>query len=157
MQFVAMSKRRVYVVDDLERLVVLNLETGARLDALSILGHGLRLINSETDRIYLASETGLVQCLHEVELTAPIQHQGPPAPADTEAAAGEGEPATGESAPAMSEDPFAGQEADPFEGGAEKVDGEPPGGGQQDAPPDEDAEDDQDPFGASPFGGNPFE
>ena len=40
-------------------------------------GMDIKLINSQTDRIYLASDTGLVQCLHEVELAEPIRHNLP--------------------------------------------------------------------------------
>ena len=32
----------------------------------------IKLLNSETDRLYLATDTGLVQCLHEIEQVKPI-------------------------------------------------------------------------------------
>jgi hypothetical protein len=33
----------------------------------------VKYTNTQTDRIYLATETGLVQCLHEAEQATPIQ------------------------------------------------------------------------------------
>jgi len=74
MQFVAASKDRVYGADRLGRILVLRADTGARLDTLDAGASPIKLINSQTDRIYLASETGLVQCLHELELSEPIRH-----------------------------------------------------------------------------------
>ncbi len=74
-QFVAASPERVYAVDTLGRLVALYAKTGARLDTLwSVDALPVRLANMETDRIYLATETGLVQCLHESQLVEPQYH-----------------------------------------------------------------------------------
>jgi hypothetical protein len=73
-QFVAASKNRVYVADKLGRVVVLNRETGTRLDMIPAEGLDIKLLNNQTDRIYLVSGTGLVQCFHEMELTEPIRH-----------------------------------------------------------------------------------
>ncbi|HUT10423.1 MAG TPA: PQQ-binding-like beta-propeller repeat protein [Thermoguttaceae bacterium] len=73
-QFLAASKDRVYAADSLGRILVLRADTGARLDAIEAAASPIKMINSQTDRIYLASETGLVQCLHELELSEPIRH-----------------------------------------------------------------------------------
>lgn len=73
-QFIAASKQRVYAADRVGRILTLRAETGARLDTIAA-GHlPIKLVNSETDRLYLASETGLIQCLHELELSEPIRH-----------------------------------------------------------------------------------
>lgn len=74
-QFVAASEKRVYAADRLGRLLVLDAQSGARLDTMAIPGLRLKLLNMQTDRIYLGTETGLIQCLHEVELTEPIRHR----------------------------------------------------------------------------------
>ena len=137
-QFIAASDSRAYVVDKQYRLLVLDLNTGARLDVLPIVPPSVRMINDQTDRIYLADEAGLVQCLHEIEHAAPVLHRVEPAPAPAEPVPGE--PAPGQAEP----QPPPGQTMpDPF------------GGGQK---PDAAAED---PFGAgsdNPFGsGNPFD
>ena len=73
-QFVAASKARVYATDRLGRLVVLDAQSGARLDAIATENAPIKLLNTDTDRIYLADETGLIQCLHEVEQSEPIVH-----------------------------------------------------------------------------------
>jgi len=160
-RFVAASKNRVYAVDKTGRLLILNAETGQRLDSLPVEHLPIKPINTQTDRIYLASDTGLVQCLHEIELGEPVRHnvapeegqqlqiiQQPlvgPAPG---AQPGVGQP--GEQPPAAGADPFGGG-ADPFGGGgADPFGGAAPpagDGGMGGAP---------DPFGgggADPFGG----
>ena len=71
-QFVAASKARVYATDRLGRLVVLDAQSGARLDTIPTENTPIKLLNTDTDRIYLADETGLIQCLHEVEQSEPI-------------------------------------------------------------------------------------
>ncbi len=73
-RFVAASKERIYAVDTLQRLVVLNAQTGVQLDAIPVVDLPIRVVNNQTDRIYLATETGLVQCLHEAELAQPLVH-----------------------------------------------------------------------------------
>lgn len=73
-QFVAASATRVYALDMTNQLLVLDIESGARLDSIWIGSLPVRLNNDQTDRIYLASETGLIQCLHEMENAAPMRH-----------------------------------------------------------------------------------
>ena len=34
----------------------------------------LKLLNTQTDRLYLATDSGMVQCLHEIEQTKPLLH-----------------------------------------------------------------------------------
>ena len=135
MQFIAAGKERVYAADKLGRMLVIDARTGARIDALGITSHPIRLMNLQTDRIYLASETGLVQCLHEIEQVEPLDHLQPlePAqPAGEEKAASQpqaqpvqpvqpAQPAV--AAPAKPEDPFGTKKGpradDPFGGGAD--------------------------------------
>lgn len=74
-QFIAASKDRAYVVDTLDRILVLDTKTGARVDVIPTGYLPLKYLNMQTDRIYLASETGLVQCLHEIQNVEPIQHR----------------------------------------------------------------------------------
>lgn len=166
-RFVAASKDRVYAEDKIGRLLILHAETGQRLDSLPVEHLPIKPINSQTDRIYLASDTGLVQCLHEIELGEPIRHnlppekgQGPqiiqqplvgPAPG---AQPGAGQPGAGQPAaqpPGAGANPFGGAGADPF-GGA----GGNPFGGAAPPPDQGGAGGAADPFGggaADPFGG----
>lgn len=61
LQFVAASKHRLYATDTFGRLLALDGRTGAKLESLPLTGMPIRLINTQTDRIYLASENGLLQ------------------------------------------------------------------------------------------------
>lgn len=73
-QFVAASPTLLYTVDALGRLLVQNPASGAVLGALDASRLTKRLSNADTDRIYLASADGLVECLREVDLDAPAKH-----------------------------------------------------------------------------------
>jgi len=73
-QFVAASKQRVYAADKLGRLLALSAATGARLDMVLPANSLTKVVNTETDRLYLATDTGLVQCLHELEQPQPLLH-----------------------------------------------------------------------------------
>ncbi len=78
-QFIAASPSRIYAADGLGRTVVLDIKTGARLDFLPT-GHlPVKMTNMQTDRIYLGTDDGIIQCLHEIELPAPVRHNMPPA------------------------------------------------------------------------------
>ena len=72
MHFVAAGKQRVYASDQAGRTQVLSAKTGARLDILPTEMSPIKLMNTQTDRLYLATDTGLVQCLHEIDLGKPI-------------------------------------------------------------------------------------
>jgi outer membrane protein assembly factor BamB len=73
-RFVAASQTRVYAADMLGQILVLNAQNGARLDVLATQGVPIKLFNTDTDRIYLADNAGLIQCLHESELGEPLVH-----------------------------------------------------------------------------------
>jgi outer membrane protein assembly factor BamB len=73
-QFVAVGKARVYAADTLGRLVVLDARSGMRLDVLPAENTPIKVLNTSTDRIYLATRGGLIQCLHEIAQTTPTQH-----------------------------------------------------------------------------------
>ena len=72
LHFVAAGRQRVYASDKLGRLRILDAGTGSMLDMLPTGGLPIKVCNNQTDRIYLATDGGLVQCLHEVDETKPI-------------------------------------------------------------------------------------
>lgn len=76
-RFVAASDQRVYGVDSLNSLIILDQQTGSRLGQLDVSRYPLRYMNSDTDRIYLGNELGLIQCVRESRLAKPIQHVVP--------------------------------------------------------------------------------
>lgn len=71
-QFVAAGPDRLYVVDKLQRLVMLDARTGSRLDAVDVRLFPFRLVNAQTDRIYLAGQQGLIQCLRDPRQVEPL-------------------------------------------------------------------------------------
>ncbi|MGA2799487.1 MAG: PQQ-binding-like beta-propeller repeat protein [Thermoguttaceae bacterium] len=73
-QFTAASKNRVYGVDKLGSIRVLDAATGAQLDIMPASSLSVKMVNDDTDRIYLWNSKGLIQCLHEIGLTKPISH-----------------------------------------------------------------------------------
>jgi outer membrane protein assembly factor BamB len=73
-KFVAASKARVYATDRIGRLAVLDASNGARLDTIPTESAPIKLLNTDTDRIYLADEGGLIQCLREREQIAPLTY-----------------------------------------------------------------------------------
>ena len=76
-QFVALSPSRVYASDTLGRLVALDPATGTRLGAMPLAGVTLRLVNNHSDRVYLADESGVVQCLRDVAAKTPTLYVPP--------------------------------------------------------------------------------
>lgn len=83
-QFLATSPTRVYCLDHVGRMAILDVATGGRLASMPLPGGGIKLANNETDRIYLATDTGVVECLHEIGLTSPLAYV-PPEPEDPDA------------------------------------------------------------------------
>jgi outer membrane protein assembly factor BamB len=85
-QFATASRTRVYGVDELGSLVVLDAETG-RVVQRSRPSDGTinALVNDQTDRLYLVSDDGMVQCFHEIGAKKPLYHNpSEPKPEDSE-------------------------------------------------------------------------
>ena len=112
-QFVAASDQRVYGIDGINQLVIMDIQTGSRQGQFDVTRYPLRYMNSQTDRIYLANERGLIQCLRESRLTKPIQHvvpvtqapKQPPKPAQAQPQA-QPQPTTPTPTPPVGENPF---------------------------------------------------
>ena len=84
-QFVAASKSRVYATDRIGRLLVLDANSGARLDAIATETLPIKMLNTVTDRIYLGDDGGLIQCLREVERQQPLIYAKDRTATETEA------------------------------------------------------------------------
>jgi outer membrane protein assembly factor BamB len=76
-QFAALSATRVYGVDELGRMVALDAKTGALVARVAPHIETRALVNDQTDRIYLVSRDGMVQCLHELGADKPLYHRPP--------------------------------------------------------------------------------
>ncbi len=140
-RLLALTPTRVYGRDKEGRLRILRRDTGALVGVVPTEHLALSVTNHATDRIYLATPSGLIQCLHEPALEQPLQYvmteEVKKAPAKIEQ--GEVEEAAVADKPRAVEDLFGGGAAagqDPFGGAGD--------GG--------DAADDKD-GGDDPFGG----
>jgi hypothetical protein len=153
-QFISASQERVYCADEFGRLSILDRSTGGQLGLLPTQAADVKLINPHTDRIFLGSRTGLLQCLHESALDRPLVHfpepkKKPPPPPVVKPGA---RPSTPAATPEDTEEtPFGGAEedgaadVDPF--GEEAMEGDEAAEPDADAEPEAEAGADEDPFG----------
>lgn len=70
--YVAGNANRLYVMDTRGNLTVLDAASGARIGALPAQGIDHPHMNVQTDRLVLATSTGLVQCLRQANLPWPV-------------------------------------------------------------------------------------
>lgn len=127
-RFLAASPTRLYAIGGRSRLAILDIQSGMPLGAIPADHLTLAIANVVTDRIYLGTPSGAIQCLHEIDLSEPVRH--------TQAAAKK-EPAAGKASG-----------ADGAQGAPDEATGRAPEGGT--------APDQRDPFGGeevNPFGG----
>jgi outer membrane protein assembly factor BamB len=73
-QFIAASKKNVYAADRFGNTLILDAKSGNRVDSIETSKLTLKYLNSLTDRLYLASPNGLVQCLHEIGAKEPLRY-----------------------------------------------------------------------------------
>lgn len=159
-QFAAASDKYVYGVGPFGDIVVLDLATGAPVGRIATGGNCAALVNQQTDRLYLMTDAGVVQCFHEVGRREPLYHESPTAAAaeTPEAAPSKPEPSESRSTQDEATRP---QPAPQDRGGATNSDqpalGNPAGGGgRSDEQPAADKP--EQPADESPFGvdENPF-
>ena len=148
--FAALGKERVYASDERGRLLILESSTGRPVGSLPVAEGTTTLVNDQTDRIFLVSERGLVQCLREIGATAPTVYRAPVAKAP---------PKDGKEAEDGEVNPFGddaeAKPAPPAEG--EPAEGEPNPFGEEEAAPEEAAPEAAAPADDEPMGDNPFE
>ena len=78
--FLAASPTKLYTIDGLGNMLVLDSKTGNILDSMPLPQATVPVANAHTDRIFLASTDGLLQMLHEAELTEPQDYVTEPTP-----------------------------------------------------------------------------
>ncbi|NUQ64962.1 MAG: PQQ-binding-like beta-propeller repeat protein [Pirellulales bacterium] len=133
-RFLSASKDRIYTADKIGRVIVLSAPTGARIDTLQLSQLPIQMTNDRTDRLYVADPTGLVQCLHEIELSRPLFHREAIAAQQKKAAEAKAPEAGKEGAEAPAAEKPAAE--NPF-GAAKKEDQDNPFGGAKPAAPQE--------------------
>jgi hypothetical protein len=72
LRFLAAGKDRVYAADRIGRMQILDAKTGGRVDVLETEALPVKVMNTQTDRVYLGTTTGLLQCLRAAEQVQPI-------------------------------------------------------------------------------------
>lgn len=158
--FVAASPTRIVSFDASGRLLALDPASGSRVADLQTHGISRFLLNRDTDRIYLVTDAGLVQCLHQIDLPEPVRHRPAPAKPDEEAAPAK-KAAAGATADSGAAEPEVAAEDDPFATAAEgseakEEDAEAAAGDEKDVAEDEkeaagdekEAAEDDNPFAA---------
>jgi outer membrane protein assembly factor BamB len=77
-QFVSASPTRVYARDAVGNLAILDINSGAQLGKVPLVGISKLLTNGRSDRIYLVDKGCVVQCLREIALREPVLYRPPP-------------------------------------------------------------------------------
>jgi outer membrane protein assembly factor BamB len=135
-KFAAASAKRVYAVSELGALLVLDAMNGAVLGRMRTGISTDALVNDQTDRVYLISDDGVIQCFREIGSKEPVYHRPKVEPKKTPSATSGRKPAAGTTPPAAA--------AQPAEEGAEE--GAGPAEGAEETPAEEGAGMDEDPF-----------
>ncbi|QDT67255.1 Serine/threonine-protein kinase AfsK [Planctomycetes bacterium MalM25] len=144
-EVVSVSPERVYAVTPVGELAVLDRKTGRPLASWPAGGALRPVTNTQTDRLFFVSESGLIQCFHESALTEPVYHGDDPAQAEpADAPAEEGEPAA-DTPDAPADQPAGGFDDDPFAPDGEASD-------DPFSPEEEAAASDDDPFSSDDGG-----
>jgi outer membrane protein assembly factor BamB len=160
--FVAASGQRLYCVNSAGRLTAVDGTTGSRIGTLPTETLDMAYVNKETDRIFIGTRSGVIQCVREIGQRWPLIHVGlaeeeaPQKPVRKKAQPAEEEPMKADENPfggGASENPFGGSSSDNPFGGS---------GGSDDNPFGGSGGSDDNPFGGSSGGGssggsdNPF-
>ena len=91
-KFLSASSTRLYTADETGRLLILDRRSGAQLGNMATELLPIKVQNTQTDRIYLATDTGLLQCLREIDQVKPLVHELPPDPGAAPQRAADGLP-----------------------------------------------------------------
>jgi outer membrane protein assembly factor BamB len=76
-RFLAATPAIVYATGAVDDVVLLNRANGRAVGSFSLRGMPVRIANDRTDRLYFASEKGLVLCVRERERDYPLYHKQP--------------------------------------------------------------------------------
>jgi hypothetical protein len=74
LRFLSASKNRVYAADPSGNTLILDAKSGAKVDMLETDKLSMKLTNIQSDRLYLATQEGLIQCFHEIGAKEPLRY-----------------------------------------------------------------------------------
>ena len=106
-RFLSRTNTRLYTVDNRNNLTVMDVQSGQVLGTMPLNSNKIQYLNEITDRIYLATEDGMIQCLAQIDQEKPIYfRQDPEAKEeiDFDPAANEEKPAADKKKPAEDEE-----------------------------------------------------
>jgi hypothetical protein len=132
--YVAGNADRLYVVDTRGNLTILDVATGSRIGTLITTRIDQPYMNVQTDRLILASSSGLIQCLRQADLKFPVvlnmgelkppEEKKTPIPTPTPTPAPGGAAPMPEGGDPFGADPFADPPAKPAAPGAAPAEAE---------------------------------
>jgi len=76
-RFLAATPNLVYASSYVDDVLILNRANGKQVGAFALRGFPVRIANDRTDRMYFATEKGLILCLRERERDYPLFHKQP--------------------------------------------------------------------------------
>ncbi len=123
-KFISASSTRLYTSDEAGQLLVVDRRSGAHLGRMATELLPIKVQNIQTDRLYLATDTGLLQCLREIDQVKPLVHELPPDPEATPQGGRKAPAAAAAAAPAAAEN----RERDAEAGADAAADGDDPFG-----------------------------
>ena len=76
-KFLGATRTRLFTSDAVGNIIVMSRKDGSSLGALPLRGYSVRLENDRTDRLYVATRSGLIVCLRELGQEFPRYHMNP--------------------------------------------------------------------------------
>lgn len=73
-QVLSVTRDRIFGLDNKGNIQIVDTQSGKSLGSVSTEGISLPITNHLTDRIYLATSDGLIQCLHDPKRVSPEKH-----------------------------------------------------------------------------------
>jgi outer membrane protein assembly factor BamB len=86
-RILAVNPKFVYATDGAGKMLVLDRKNGAQLSRYDVSDFVFPVVNNQSDRIYLASNDGLIVCLHDKDFAKPLLYHATTAPASEKALA----------------------------------------------------------------------
>ena len=77
-RFLSRTNSRLYTVDSRNNLTVMDVQSGQVLGTMPLNNNKIQYLNEITDRIYLATEDGMIQCLAQIDQEKPIYFRQDP-------------------------------------------------------------------------------